>query len=443
MSKEQTSSAESVPVCHYKVRDVLLNAQPSRELTTHDDISDPRTYSTGTEKHSQLLEEDYVLPELPDFTKRPKIMSSSSNSSYSRYDSRPSLDKNNSTGTHYCYAPQPERPEIGLRSKSCGSRGTSVAFFSDQTADEKTYNELPLNEILDDFDYNDDVQSINEEDEGFTSQDADNTVDHIEHQNITPSRENTPTSRYDSIGRDITRGESPFMAIKPVEYTNEIPPFYDSSKLNYPYKSPLDYTDEEFENMNHFDFLKDLNFQPPPLLPVYLNSNLLNDSSSKNYRTFPYQYQESTVPHVNEIYRYRISELNTMDKYSSNINGSGTAKSHLNRPPLKRSSSSNSSNSSVMASKSANGRSYKSASRTKLLGDNSSGSAKSGASAKLKHADKISLIERNLIPHHVMLNHLITCNLNKDGYITSSCITRYKGKFITQIMFLSNELEKL
>lgn len=78
--------------------------------------------------------------------------------------------------------------------------------------------------------------------------------------------------------------------------------------------------------------------------------------------------------------------------------------------------------------------------RIKLLRENSNGS-KNGV--KLKHADKIDLIEKNLVPHHVMLNHLITCNLNKDGYITSSCITRYKGKFLTQIMYFSNELEKL
>ncbi|OWB72935.1 hypothetical protein B5S31_g2661 [[Candida] boidinii] len=99
-------------------------------------------------------------------------------------------------------------------------------------------------------------------------------------------------------------------------YTNEIPFFYLPEKINYPVNSPYEYTDEEFEKLNHFEFLKSLNLQEPPLLPPYLNSNLLNDSSSHNYKTYPYQYQYSNHIYINDQYKYNINNLNLMDKYS-------------------------------------------------------------------------------------------------------------------------------
>lgn len=356
-----------------------------------------------------------VMPEMPDFTKRPKIMKPHSSNDYFSTEHHESIgsafspDDDTVQSNHYVY------PHV---------RNTSVTFFSDGLNDEHTYNELPLDESLDDFEveYSDEdmIGEEEEEEKGGECKCGDC---------LTPSRNETPDPHYQSLGNDINRSQSPFLQKPRAEYTTEIPYFYDPSKLKYPYKSPLDYSDEEFEQMNHFDFLNDLKFSTPPILPVYLNSNLLNDSSSKNYKTFPYQYQESNVPYVNTIYRYRINDLNLMDKYSA---------MKSTRPALKRASSSNSSNSSNMGTRST--KSNGMTNRIKLLRENSNGS-KNGV--KLKHADKIDLIEKNLVPHHVMLNHLITCNLNKDGYITSSCITRYKGKFLTQIMYFSNELEKL
>lgn len=385
------------------------------------------------------------IPELPDFTKRPDMFPTNSSNDYFSNEHGGSFERLGSRYgvgneiTMYEESNEPSRrqsadsvlnkvttnrPSIYNSGRS-HSHNASVLFFSEDVNDEHVFNDIPLNEELDDFDYDDLDSTIDPviEEESLLS----------ENETDIRTRVDSPDPYYSSLGKDINRADSPFMQIPKVNYTTEIPEFYDQEKLKYPYKAPLDYTDEEFENMNHFEFLKDLNFNVPPLLPVYLNSNLLNDSCSKNYKTFPYQYQESTVPHVNEIYRYRINDLNTMDKYSRH---------QISRPTLKRNTSSNSSSSSSsllpQRSNKVNAASNSIMNKAHLLRENSNGNT---SKSKLKHSDKISLIERNLIPHHVMLNHLITCNLNKDGYLTSSCITRYKGKFITQIMYFSNELE--
>lgn len=198
---------------------------------------------------------------------------------------------------------------------------------------------------------------------------------------------------------DSPRSESPMMA-PPVVYTTEMPPFYNHEMLRYPCKPPHDYTDEEFEQLNHFDFLHALSFSEPPTLPPYLNSNLLNDTNNKNYKGV--QFTGNTLNNgVNDMYRYRINDLNLMDKYS-------TMKPV--RPVLKRSGSSNSSSSSLRSSKNIRNRKV-----------------------------KVKKLDKSQIPHHVMLNHLITSNMNRDGYITSSSITRYKGRFITNIVYFSTD----
>ncbi|KAH3670960.1 hypothetical protein OGAPHI_000671 [Ogataea philodendri] len=182
---------------------------------------------------------------------------------------------------------------------------------------------------------------------------------------------------------------------KKEEYSNEIPDFYLPEKLNYPYRSPYDFSDAEFEKMNHFDFLQTLNFREPPLLPPYLNSNLLNDSPSHNYRTYPYQYQYSNHVYINDQYRYNINDLNLMDKYSRQV------RSKSIRETLKKRASDQG----------------------------------IPTLAQLRHADYVENVDHEDIPNHVMLNHLITCNSKVDNVLTGSCIHRYAGKFITQIVY--------
>lgn len=415
------SSGRASPRLTYKVHEAMSQSPHSDNNTGIDSQSPSKVYFDTSE-----------LPVLPDFSKRPKLLPSSSSdkdniensiilakgcNSYSRMDNYQNCSDSLNSSTKYS---SDERPSLYQYGRS-QSRNASVAFFSEEINDEHTFNDIPLNEELDDFEYDDldKLDFLNEENLHITEQDR-----------SSPSNLESPDPYYSSLGRDINRADSPFSPVPKIEYTTSIPDFYDPEKLKYPNGSPLDYTDEEFENMNHFQFLKDLNFSIPPLLPVYLNSNLLNDSASKNYKTFPYQYQSSNIPHVNEIYHYRINDLNTMDKYSGH---------KPSRPILKRATSSNSSSSSTIQQRGNKSCIFgnKMATKARLLRENSNGN---GSKTKLKHSDKLNLIERNLIPHHVMLNHLITCNLNKDGYLTSSCITRYRGKFITQIMFFANEM---
>lgn len=418
------NSGRASPQIIYKVREAFSQSPRS---DYNDDVMDSRLSSKLN------FFDTSELPVLPDFSKRPKILPSNS-SDNTDVGKRIAMACNSSSDNgNYQYRSESqdastkyssdERPSFYQSGRS-QSRNASVTFFSEELNDEHTFNDIPLNEELDDFDYDEldsNIELLN--DENSITSDADICI---------PSNAESPDPYYSSLGRNINRADSPFSPAPRIEYTTSIPEFYDTEKLRYPNKSPLDYTDEEFESMNHFEFLKDLNFSLPPLLPVYLNSNLLNDSAGKNYKTFPYQYQASTVPHVNEIYHYRINDLNTMDKYSAH---------KVSRPVLKRANSSNSSSSSTSMIHQRTNKSSpagnKMINKARLLRENSNGN---GSKSKLKHADKLNLIERNLIPHHVMLNHLITCNLNKDGYITSSCITRYKGKFITQIMYFSNDM---
>lgn len=204
---------------------------------------------------------------------------------------------------------------------------------------------------------------------------------------------------------DTPRSQSPMLVPPKPQYTQQLPPFYDPKQVVYPCKPPHDYTDEEFEMLNHFEFLHALGFAEPPALPPYLNSNLLNDANSKNHRPV-------AAGGINEIYRYRINELNLMDKYS-------TMKPV--RPVLKRSGSSNSSSSSSLRS-------------SKNIRNSSTATPTRKALPK-----QLKKMEKSQVPHHVMLNHLITSNMNRDGYITSSSITRYHGKFITNIVYFSTD----
>ncbi|OUM51369.1 hypothetical protein BVG19_g464 [[Candida] boidinii] len=192
-------------------------------------------------------------------------------------------------------------------------------------------------------------------------------------------------------------------------YTNEIPFFYLPEKVNYPFNSPYEYTDEEFEKLNHFEFLKSLNLQEPPLLPPYLNSNLLNDSSSHNYKTYPYQYQYSNHIYINDQYNYNINNLNLMDKYSK------------------------------QKFKGISNKSITSNAKNLFTTE-----VDLNANDNDNNGNKIRKINKeNDIPSHVMLNHLITCNLKSDmnDVIIGSCIHRYSGKFITQIVYFPMDLQ--
>lgn len=209
-------------------------------------------------------------------------------------------------------------------------------------------------------------------------------------------------------------------------YTTEIPDFYNPERMVYPGVSPYELSDEQFARVNHFDFLKSLHLKEPPLLPPYLNSNLLNDQPSRDYKKYPYQYQRSNVEYTNEQYGYYINKLGLMDRYGSIRSESPSPAnsrqaSTSTRPPLDRAASSQSSIKQI---------------RQDLLKKK-----EPNDHSPLKHQDYIKAVEaeRNLVPSHVMLNHLITCNLKIDQVIACSTIHRYSGKYITEIVYFPIE----
>ncbi|VEU22447.1 DEKNAAC103605 [Brettanomyces naardenensis] len=272
-------------------------------------------------------------------------------------------------------------------------RDASATFFSDKVDDrslESVYNHVPIGE------------------EGSDSGDS--------------ADESNGPDGSDKISQNIPTHSS---------YTTEIPEYYDAQRLTYPGTSPYMYSEEEFARINHFHFLKSLNMKEPPLLPPYLNPNLLNDSPAKDYKLYPYQYQDSNHIYINDQYSYQINKLNVMDKYSSlerQNQKSPSAKKQPVRPPMKRSSSST--------------RSI----RNDLLKKKEAALQPQKVDPKdidLRHQDYIQDVEEhhNLVPSHVMLNHLITCNLKMNKVMTCSCIHRYSGKFITQIVYFSIEGE--
>ncbi|KAG7662779.1 uncharacterized protein J8A68_003702 [[Candida] subhashii] len=114
----------------------------------------------------------------------------------------------------------------------------------------------------------------------------------------------------------------------------------------------------------------------PPLLPPHLNNVLLNKISSH------------PNPHSHSHGSNLIPQIPSSFKQQSDLSSSATAHSNK-RPPLRR--------------------------------------ADSSYYASNKESIHLS------IPNHVILNHLMTTSIRND-VLTVACITRYSGKFVTQIM---------
>ncbi|GME84252.1 unnamed protein product [Ambrosiozyma monospora] len=215
-------------------------------------------------------------------------------------------------------------------------RNMSALFFSDSIDDaaiEQLYNDLPIKSSSTMATSSSSVSTSEDEsemDKGTAETDVVESTTQIKDQDMDHESGNVSSVSMNNHEDDSSPLDSQFTTlnisgpdldldfVRPKEeYTTEIPDFYIAGKLRYPYHSPYEYTDEEFETLNHFDFLSALNFKEPPLLPPYLNSNLLNDSKTHNYKTYPYQYQYSNHIYINDQYKYNINDLNTMDKYSA------------------------------------------------------------------------------------------------------------------------------
>ncbi|KAI5962283.1 uncharacterized protein KGF55_003359 [Candida pseudojiufengensis] len=178
----------------------------------------------------------------------------------------------------------------------------------------------------------------------------------------------------------------------PIQSTHQFQP-YELTKSNSFIKpnQKLNYSNEIPEMFINYDYFKlkpeDYELPEPPQLPPHLNNVLLNkisnnqsSSSNSNISTSNLLQNGPIPPQPNNPTSSTISTNST----------STTNTNYLNkRPPLRR--------------------------------------ADSSYYASNKEAYHLS------IPNHVILNHLMTTSIKND-VLTVACITRYSGKFVTQIM---------
>ncbi|AOA60330.1 hypothetical protein PP7435_CHR1-0450 [Komagataella phaffii CBS 7435] len=195
------------------------------------------------------------------------------------------------------------------------------------------------------------------------------------------------------------------------KYSSEIPYYFNSDEIIYPQdKHPANTN----LNRNHSFYLKLLSLPEPPLLPPYLDSILLNDrhkTKSKKQSSKP-QALHGKNSNINADRRYSlpINNLNIADKYS--------------RPQefVEDEQSIASGQKNKEADHSMFKRGFK---------DNSMHNITESMVAKSQTTENQ---QREIVPTHVMLNHLITSNISND-IIHVSVIHRYQGKYITTILY--------
>lgn len=167
----------------------------------------------------------------------------------------------------------------------------------------------------------------------------------------------------------------------------ELPP-----KLTYSHEIP-----EMFVNYDYFKQKgPDFELPEPPQLPAHLNNVLLNKISNNQSQNHAQVSPSPRLQHGhNHHHHHNHHQSNSHDGFrppniphnSSDFGSSSSGSSK--RPPLRR--------------------------------------ADSSYYASNKEAYHLS------IPNHVILNHLMTTSIRND-VLTVACITRYSGKFVTQIM---------
>ena len=162
----------------------------------------------------------------------------------------------------------------------------------------------------------------------------------------------------------------------------------------------------------NYDYFKmkpaDYELPEPPQLPPHLNNVLLNKMTSSSSSG---------------------SGSGSGSGYSSTSHGSGSMTQHL---------------SSISNVSTISGSLPKSQSLLSTIGSGSSSSVSNTGSylnnkrPPLRRADSSYYASNKdayhlLIPNHVILNHLMTTSIKND-VLTVACITRYLGKFVTQII---------
>lgn len=195
-------------------------------------------------------------------------------------------------------------------------------------------------------------------------------------------QQNQHSHQHSSHSRPSSRNQSNSEQFLPYELSKSNSFIKPDAKIQYSSEIP-----EMFVNYDYFKSKPaDYELPEPPQLPPHLNNVLLNKISqpagSSSSNLIP--PSPSSVPTQSSSYTHAGGAVGN----ASNSSASSPSYSHK-RPPLRR--------------------------------------ADSSYYASNKEAYHLS------IPNHVILNHLMTTSI-KNEVLTVACITRYLGKFVTQIM---------
>lgn len=198
-------------------------------------------------------------------------------------------------------------------------------------------------------------------------------------QKTEPSEQDSKTSASESISSHQTESQ------RSLAY-NEV---LSSSFLKETQKRQPDYSHEIPEMFVDYSYYsrKSANYEipEPPQLPAHLNNVLLNKLSSHQH-----QSQNQNIPTITDHSNYQQVHQPQMTPFQhTNLSQALSSSSTIpHRPPLRRADSS-------------------------------------------YYASNVDA--HRSIPNHVILNHLMTTSI-KNEVLTVACITRYSGKFVTQIM---------
>lgn len=178
--------------------------------------------------------------------------------------------------------------------------------------------------------------------------------------------------------------------------SNKYVPYHEqlsTSFLTEYQKAALSYSSDIPEMFVNYDYFKnkgpDYELPEPPQLPAHLNNVLLNKMSS-NHQQNHAQNIPVVPPTITDHQHYQQVQQIQSNQYPYEYQTPSVAPNNSSkRPPLRR--------------------------------------ADSSYYASNQEAYHLS------IPNHVILNHLMTTSIRNDVLIVA-CITRYSGKFVTQIM---------
>lgn len=209
---------------------------------------------------------------------------------------------------------------------------------------------------------------------------------------------------------DLTKMESEDSNKGPKKYVSYNENLSTSFLNTYDFNPTLTYSSEIPEMFMNYDYFKtkgaDYELTEPPQLPAHLNNVLLNKISNNQ----------------NQQHAANIPQLNSPNNIANHIPNNSFIQNQSSNPNQNPFQNQNHNSSDSFKPPNPSYNSNDGLSKRPALRR-----ADSSYYASNKEAYHLS------IPNHVILNHLMTTSIRND-VLTVACITRYSGKFVTQIM---------